>query len=186
MAQQQEFFLKMLEDRDANNRKHEAVAENVPNVGSGGTENGIPTQELATIDAREVGRVCSYKTFLSCKPPKFMGSDDPVACMNWLQEIEQAFRACECDEGQKANIGSQMLRGAALTWWNIVISTTESQELAKMSWTTFKEKVLEEYCNEQEMDRIEEEFRTVKKQNLSMRDYMRLFMEKLNLVGHVA
>ncbi|XP_024977113.1 uncharacterized protein LOC112514741 [Cynara cardunculus var. scolymus] len=176
----------MLEDRDANNRKHEVVAENVTNVGSEGTENGIPTQELATIDARQVGRVCFYKTFLSCKPPEFVGSDDHVACMNWLQEIEQAFRACECDEGQKAKFGYQMLRGAALTWWNIVISTIEAQELAKMSWTTFKEKVLEEYCNEQEMDRIEEEFRTLKKENLSVRAYTRLFMEKLNLVGHVA
>ncbi|XP_024989348.1 uncharacterized protein LOC112523908 [Cynara cardunculus var. scolymus] len=186
MTQQQEFFLKILEDRDANNRKHEAVAENITNVGSGGTENGIPTQELETIDARQVGRVFSYKTFLSCKPPEFVGADDPVACMNWLREIEQAFRACDCDEGQKAKFGSQMLRGAALTWWNIVISTIEAQELAKMSWATFKEKVLEEYCNEQEMDHIEEEFRTLKKGNLSVRDYTRLLMEKLNLVGHVA
>ncbi|XP_024973906.1 uncharacterized protein LOC112512261 [Cynara cardunculus var. scolymus] len=178
--------MKLLEDRNANNRKHEAVAENVTIMGSGGTRNGIPTQELATIDARQVGRVCSYKTFLICKPPEFMGSDDPVACMNWLREIEQAFRACDCDEGQKAKFGSHMLRGAALTWWNIVISTIEAQELAKMSWATFKEKVMEEYCNEQEMDCIEKEFRTLKKENLSVRDYTRLFMEKLNLVGYVA
>ncbi|XP_024961593.1 uncharacterized protein LOC112502021 [Cynara cardunculus var. scolymus] len=182
MAQQQEFFMKLLEDRDANNRKHEAVAENVTIVGSGGTGNEIPTQELVTIDARQVGKVCSYKTFLCCKPPEFVGSDDPVACMNWLREIEQAFRACDCDEGQKEKFGSQMLRGATLTWWNIVISTVEVTELAKMSWATFKENVLEEYCNEQEMDRIEEEFRTLKKGNLSVRDYTRLFMEKLNLV----
>ncbi|XP_024965139.1 uncharacterized protein LOC112505465, partial [Cynara cardunculus var. scolymus] len=106
--------------------------------------------------------------------------------MNWLREIEQAFRACDCDEGQKAKFGSQMLRGTALTWWNIVISTIDGTELTKMSWTTFKEKVMEEYCNEQEMDRIEEEFRTLKKGNMTVRDYTRLFMEKLNLVGHVA
>ncbi|XP_024974913.1 uncharacterized protein K02A2.6-like [Cynara cardunculus var. scolymus] len=132
MAQQQEFFMKLLEDIYGNTRKHEAVAENVTMGGSG------------------------------------------------------AFRACDCDEGQKVKFGSQMLRGASLTWWNIVISTIEVTELTKMSWTTFKEKVMEEYCNEQEMDRIEEEFRTLKKGNLSVRDYTRLFMEKLNLVGHVA
>ncbi|XP_024974823.1 uncharacterized protein LOC112512929 [Cynara cardunculus var. scolymus] len=186
MAQQQEFFMKLLEDRDANNRKHEAIAENITIGGSGGTGNGIPTQELVTIEARQIGRVCSYKTFLCCKPPEFVGSDDPVACMNWLREIEQAFRACDCDEEQKVKFGSQMLRGAALTWWNIVISTIEVTELTKMSWATFKEKVMEEYCIEQEMDRIEEEFRTLKKGNLLVRDYTRLFMEKLNLVGHVA
>ncbi|XP_024984093.1 uncharacterized protein LOC112520019 [Cynara cardunculus var. scolymus] len=187
MAQQQEFFMKLLEDRDGNTRKHEAVAENVTmGGGSGGTGNVIPTQELATIEARQMGRICSYKTLLCCKPPEFMGSDDPVACMNWLWEIEQAFRACDCDEGQKVKFGSQMLRGAALTWWNIAISTMKATDLTKMSWTTFKEKVMDEYCNEQEMDRIEEEFRTLKKGNLTVRDYTRLFMEKLNLVGHVA
>ncbi|XP_024989241.1 uncharacterized protein LOC112523796 [Cynara cardunculus var. scolymus] len=79
-----------------------------------------------------------------------------------------------------------MLRGAALTWWNVFISTIEVTELTKMSWTTFKEKVMEEYCNEQEMDHIEEEFRTLKKENLSVRDYTLLFMETLNLVGYVA
>ncbi|XP_024969588.1 uncharacterized protein LOC112508954 [Cynara cardunculus var. scolymus] len=170
MVQQQEFFMNLLEDRDTNNRKHEAIAEN----------------ELATIEARQVGRVCSYKTLLSCKPPEFVGSDDPVACMNWLREIEQAFRACDYDEGQKEKFGSQILRGAALTWWNIVISTIEVKELAKMSWATFKKKVMEEFCNEQEMDRIEEEFRTLKQGNSLVRDYTRLFMEKLNLVGYVA
>ena len=38
MAQQQEHFLKLLEDRDANKRRHETVGENMV-VGSGGTRN---------------------------------------------------------------------------------------------------------------------------------------------------
>ncbi|KAI3707604.1 hypothetical protein L6452_26230 [Arctium lappa] len=68
-----------------------------------------------------------------------------MVCMNWLREIEKAFRACDCEEGQKVKFGSQMLK-----------------------------------------DLIEEEFRSIKKGNLSVREYTRLFMEKLNLVGHVA
>ncbi|KAI3697694.1 hypothetical protein L6452_30790 [Arctium lappa] len=55
-----------------------------------------------------------------------------------------------------------------------------------MSWATFKEKVMEEYCNEQEMDLIEEEFQALTKGELTVKEYTRLFMEKLNLVGHVA
>ena len=58
--------------------------------------------------------------------------------------------------------------------------------LAKLSWAIFKEKLLEEYCNEREMDRLELEFRNLKKGNLSVREYSRIFLEKMNLVGHVA
>ncbi|KAI3735950.1 hypothetical protein L6452_15477 [Arctium lappa] len=101
-------------------------------------------------------------------------------------EIEQAFRACGCEEAQKVKYGSQMLRGSALTWWNIFTSRIEEFVLTKMTWTVFKKKILEEYCNEKEIDLIEEEFRSIKKGNLSVREYTRLFMEKLNLVGHVA
>ncbi|KAI3758298.1 hypothetical protein L6452_05857 [Arctium lappa] len=90
-----------------------------------------------TNEGRKGRRACSYKSFLCIKPPEFSGSDNPIACMNWTQEIEQVFDACECEEGQK------------------------------LSWTEFKKKVMEEYCNEKAIDRIEEEFRSLKKGNLS-------------------
>ena len=37
MVRQQEQFMKILEDRDVSNRRHEIVADNAGNVGSGGT-----------------------------------------------------------------------------------------------------------------------------------------------------
>lgn len=186
MVKQQELFMKLLEDRDASHRRHETIEENVVIAGSGGTGDEICTDGFVTMKTRQMGRTCSYKTFLCCKPPEFAGADNPVTCMNWIREIEQAFRACDCEEGQKVKFGSKMLRSSALTWWNVFTSTLEASVLAKMTWATFKKKILEEYCNEQEMDMIEEEFRSLKKGNLSVREYTRLFMEKLNLVGHVA
>ena len=35
------------------------------------------------------------------------------------------------------------------------------------------------------MDHLEVEFRNLKKGNLSVREYSRIFIEKINLVGHV-
>lgn len=185
MEKQQELFMKLLEHRDTSHRRYEPVAENVIVAGSGGTENEIPTEGVVTLETRQAGRVCSFKTFLSCRPPDFKGTDDPVICMNWIREMEQAFQTCECGESQKAKFGSQMLRGAALTWWNAYSTSLEASVLARLSWTTFKKKVLEEYCNEREMDRIEEEFRNLKKGNLSVKEYKRKFMDKLGLVGHL-
>ena len=71
MAQQQELFLKLLNDGDANNRRHETVDENIV-AGSGGTRTGTPTEGVVTLAVTPPGRACSLKTFQSCKPPEFM------------------------------------------------------------------------------------------------------------------
>ena len=92
---------------------------------------------------------------------------------------------CKCADIQKAKFASHMLKGATHIWWNIYVSSTEASVLAKLSWEGFKRKVLEEFCNERAMDRLEDEFRNLKKGSGSVRDYNRRFIEKLGLVGHV-
>lgn len=129
MARQQEMFMNMLDDRDARQHTHEGVADNV-----------IPAVEKITNVNKKAEKVCSYKTFLSCKPSDFAGADNPILCMNWIREMEQAFRACECEEGSKVRFGSQMLRGNDLTWWNVFTSTVEASVIDAMSWETFKMK----------------------------------------------
>ncbi|KAI3746130.1 hypothetical protein L6452_08552 [Arctium lappa] len=185
MAQQQEAFLKLLDDRDANHRCHEAVAENVIVARSGGTGPVVPSNETPPPEVRQPPKACTFKAFLGCRLPQFKGTDDPVACMNWIREMEQDFRSSECGESQKDVFGSQMLRGAALTWWNVYSTSIESTVLAKLGWETFKKKVMEEFCNERAMDRIIDEFQGLKKGNLLVREYNKLFMDKLGLVGHL-
>ncbi|KAI3771737.1 hypothetical protein L6452_02904 [Arctium lappa] len=155
MAKQQELFMKLLEDRDANHLRHETIEENGIIAGSGGTEGDIRTDELATLETKQPEKGCSYKS-------------------------------SDCEERQKVKYGSQLLRGTTLTWWNVFTSTIEESVLARMSWAEFKKKILEEYCTEEELDSIEEEFRSIKKGDLSVKGYTRLFMEKIDLVGHVA
>ncbi|KAI3746034.1 hypothetical protein L6452_08450 [Arctium lappa] len=135
MAKQQELFMKLLEDREGNQRRHETIEENVVIAGYGGTEGEIRTDGLATLETRQPERGCSYKSFLCYKPPEFAGSDEPAKCMSWLKEIEQAFRSSDCEERQKVKYGSQLLRVTTLTWWNVFTSTIEESVLGKMSWT---------------------------------------------------
>ena len=82
-------------------------------VVSGGTGIRNPTDGVVTLDTRRVERVHFYKTFWSYKPPEFHGIDDPVACMNCLREMEEAFRACDYDESQNTKFGSYMLQVGA-------------------------------------------------------------------------
>ncbi|KAI3685832.1 hypothetical protein L6452_35092 [Arctium lappa] len=132
MTQQQEFFMKLLEDRD-----------------------------------------------------EFAGSDNPVACVYWLKELEMAFDSSEFDPSQRVKFASQLLRGEALIWWNLTQSTLTPEVLAKLTWTVFKEKIMDKYCSERSLDKLEREFRDLKKGNMSIVGYSKLFLEKLNLVGHL-
>ena len=62
MAQQQELFLKLLNDRDTNNRLHETVDENAV-AGSGGTRTGTSTEGVVTLAVTSPGKACALKTF---------------------------------------------------------------------------------------------------------------------------
>ncbi|KAI3692405.1 hypothetical protein L6452_32220 [Arctium lappa] len=184
MEKQQEAFLKMLEDREPSYKRPEAVEENVVG-GSGGIENRVRSEEHRVIGTSKGGKSCSYKSFLGCGPPEFSGSEDPITCIKWIRAVEQAFGSSECGDDQRVRFGTQLLRDTALTWWNVIQSTLSPTVLAQLTWGEFKVKLLEEYCNEMAMDRIEAEFRALVKGNLTAREYTRQFMEKLGLVGHV-
>ncbi|KAI3678392.1 hypothetical protein L6452_37682 [Arctium lappa] len=185
MAKQQEFLLKAMEDRDVNHRRSETVVENVV-VGSGDEGIRVTAVERRSSEAPGNRKSCSYKSFLSRGPPEFFGSDDPAVCVKWIRAVEQAFGSSECGDDQRVRFDTQLLRDTALIWWNIVQSTLSPEVLAQLSWAEFKKKLLEEFCNERTMDRIEKEFLSLVKGSLTVREYTRQFMEKLDLVGHAA
>ncbi|KAI3715241.1 hypothetical protein L6452_22214 [Arctium lappa] len=185
MAKQQEFLLKVIEDRNVNNRRSETVVENiVASPGVAGT--GVRAEEYGIVGAPGNRKSCSYKSFLGCGPPEFSGSDDPILCVKWIRAVEQAFGSSECGDDQRVWFGTQLLRDTALIWWNVFQSTLSPVVLAQLSWAEFKKKLLEEFCNERTMDRIEKEFRSLVKGSLTVREYTRQFMEKLDLLGHAA
>ncbi|KAJ9538872.1 hypothetical protein OSB04_031605 [Centaurea solstitialis] len=189
MSKQQESFMKMLEDRDTSNRRHETVGENAATA-SGDAEVVVVTEEtrITGDKAKEKAKTkgCSYKNFLGCKPPVFRGCSDPVVCMYWLREMEMAFEASECDSSQRVKFPSHLLKGEALTWWNLTRSSLTPEVYARLSWADFKKKMLEKYCSERDLDKIEDEFRAMKKGNNPISFYAKDFLEKLGMVEHLA
>ncbi|KAJ9555926.1 hypothetical protein OSB04_010540 [Centaurea solstitialis] len=189
MTKQQESFVKMLEDREASQRRNEAVGENAGN-GSGDAGALVVTEETRITGDKEREKAkakgCSYKNFLGCKPPEFRGCSDPVVCMYWLREMEMAFEASECDDSQRVKFASHLLKGEALTWWNLTCSSLTPEVYARLSWAEFKKKMLEKYCSERALDKIEDEFRAMKKGNSPISFYAKDFLEKLGMVEHLA
>ncbi|KAI3692532.1 hypothetical protein L6452_32349 [Arctium lappa] len=184
MAQQQEFFMKLQEDRDASHRQPETMAENIV-MGSGGGSAVVVTEEQPKNGNRERTMRCTYKAFLGCNPKEFTGSDNPVACMYWLKEVEMAFESSDCDTSQWVKFASQLLRGEALIWWNLTRSALTPEVLGQLTWPIFKQKIMDKYYSERSLDKLEGKFRNLKKGTRSVANYSKIFLEKLNLVGHL-
>ena len=143
LNRQQESFMKMMEDRDFGHRRNETVGENAGN-GPGDTQVVMATEGTRGTGEKEKEKAtgCSYKTFLACKPPEFVGTTEPVKCIYWLKEMEMAFEASECNENQRVGFASHLLKGEALDWWDLIRSSLAPGDLAQLSWVEFKRKLL--------------------------------------------
>ncbi|KAI3757888.1 hypothetical protein L6452_05432 [Arctium lappa] len=82
MDKRDERLMKVLEDRDASNRRHETVWDNAM-LGSGGANNAVGTEEHAIRTKKWKEGGCSFKTFLCCRAPEFSETTDPLVCMKW-------------------------------------------------------------------------------------------------------
>lgn len=66
-------------------------------------------------------RVVTYRDFSACKPPTFDGTPDPLVSTTWVSEVEGAFRTSYCPPESKVIFASNLLRGAAKDWWNLLL-----------------------------------------------------------------
>ncbi|KAJ9567767.1 LOW QUALITY PROTEIN: hypothetical protein OSB04_003733 [Centaurea solstitialis] len=184
MSKQQESFMKMLEDRETSQLRNEAVGENAGN-GSGDAERRPESPETRRKKRRK-RRGAHTKTFWDANHPSSVGVTNRLRAYIGFREMEMAFEASECDDSQRVKFASHLLKGEALTWWNLTRSSLTPEIYARLSWAEFKKKMLEKYCSERALDKIEDEFRGMKKGNNPISYYAKEFLEKLGMVEHLA
>nr|GFB59833.1 reverse transcriptase domain-containing protein [Tanacetum cinerariifolium] len=51
-----------------------------------------------------------------------------------------------------------MLQGCALTWWNTLVQTRGRASAIAPYWEDFKKLLMEEYCPDDEVKKLESEF----------------------------
>ena len=95
MTKQPEVFLKMLEDRDTSQCPNWEMREKAK-ARSGEADDVVVTAEFPMTREKEKISGCSYKTFLECEPPLFVGTANPGKCTYWNRGMEMAFEAIEC------------------------------------------------------------------------------------------
>lgn len=159
------------------------------------TSQAAPVINNANVDVRpEVAvdrgqaprvREFKYESFTKFGAKEFDGTPDVVGCMEWIDDIETVFAICDCPEDKKVLCASRMLKKGARDWWKGTTVSLTPVVPDSMTWDTFREKFLYEYCGTREKRLLEKEFLTLKISDKGVSEYDRSFMEKLKFVGHL-
>ncbi|GJT50176.1 putative reverse transcriptase domain-containing protein [Tanacetum coccineum] len=82
-----------------------------------------------------------------------------IELCRWFEKIECTFGISECAERNKVKFAAATLQGRALTWWNTQVATLGLAVVNGKSWDDLKKMMLEEFCPEEEISRMEDELR---------------------------
>ncbi|GJY05425.1 reverse transcriptase domain-containing protein [Tanacetum coccineum] len=78
-----------------------------------------------------------------------------------------------------------MLQGRALTWWNTLVQTRGRAVAIAQPWEDFKKLSMEEYCPDNEIQKVEIEFWNHKMVGSDIDGYTARFHELVRLVPHM-
>ena len=74
---------------------------------------------------------------MATQPPLFHKADEPLEADSWLRTIESKFTLHPYNDGDKAALVAQQLRGPARTWWenHVTMFPVDTQ----FTWAQFRE-----------------------------------------------
>ncbi|GKA97784.1 putative reverse transcriptase domain-containing protein [Tanacetum coccineum] len=138
------------------------------------TRAGGPTGGLA---AAPMAQECSFMGFMKCGPTQFHGNEGAVELCRWFEKIESVFGISECAERSKVKFVSATLHGRALTWWNSQVATLGLNVVNGKSLTDMRKMMMEEFCPDEEVQRLEKELRSLKLRDTNIVAYTQRFNE---------
>ncbi|GKD45735.1 reverse transcriptase domain-containing protein [Tanacetum coccineum] len=115
----------------------------------------------------DVSRGCTYKESLACNPKEYEslacnpkeydGKGGAIVYTRWIKKMESVQDMSGCKDSQKVKYTAGSFVGKALTWWNSQIHTRGREATIGMSWKDFKTLTREEFCPNNEMQKLETE-----------------------------
>ncbi|TLX69275.1 hypothetical protein E9993_23060, partial [Labilibacter sediminis] len=158
------------------------VEDTFSEEGESNPEQRVPQAPIAGEGG--IRRGSTFKTFMDCKPPTFKGGSDVVACNRWIRKMDQTFRSADFTEAQKVNYAIRMLEGDALEWWDTIDGVLTENARSRLTWDIFCEKIKGRYCSVGAMQRVEREFRDLKKGGMTISKFNATFTEKYQFARH--
>lgn len=101
---------------------------------------------------------CNYKYFSSCNPPSFSGKEGATGLMRWIEGMERKLKLTRCLDKHKVHYATSTLTGQAQTWWDTQERTLGTIVIDAMQWNDVKVRILAQYCPENELENLQEEF----------------------------
>ncbi|KAI3824992.1 hypothetical protein L1987_06467 [Smallanthus sonchifolius] len=94
---------------------------------------------------------------------------DAVAS-EWITKMEVVIKLSECRSDQAVKFAANCLETIALDWWESVKQARGEQTVENMKWNEFKELVLQRFCPQNELDKLEEEFQRLEAGTITHQD----------------
>ncbi|KAJ9561636.1 LOW QUALITY PROTEIN: hypothetical protein OSB04_006796 [Centaurea solstitialis] len=133
--------------------------------------------------ARE--RDWTYKTFRSCNPKEFHGTEGAVGLLAWIESMESVLHISKCLERNKVEYAACLLQGRALTWWNTQVQVRGPDAIGQITWEDFKKMLKEEFCPRSEIQKLEAELWHHEMKGSDITAYTTRFHELAKLVPHL-
>ncbi|GKA08972.1 putative reverse transcriptase domain-containing protein [Tanacetum coccineum] len=134
---------------------------------------------------REATPSCSIKTFRGSGAKEFFGTEGAVGLLTWFESTEFVLHITKCPAESQVNFAASMLQGRALTWWNTLVQTRGRAAAIAQLWEDFKKLLMEEYCPDDEVQKLESEFWNHKMVGSDIDRYTARFHELSRLVPHM-
>ncbi|GJR04854.1 putative reverse transcriptase domain-containing protein [Tanacetum coccineum] len=140
---------------------------------------------IAKLVADEVAKAlvadCATRNTTGARGPGNVGG----AANAEFENIKCTFRINECAERNKVKFDVATLQGRTLTWWNTQVATLGLAVANGKSWDDLKKMMLEEFCPEEEISRMEDELRHLRLKDNDIAAYTNRFNELVLLCPDV-
>ncbi|GJW00290.1 putative reverse transcriptase domain-containing protein [Tanacetum coccineum] len=114
---------------------------------------------------------------MKCNPAVFRGVEGAVELRRWFKKTESVFEISECAEGKKVKFAAGTLEGPALTWWKAKVTTMGLETVNQMPWTEIKQLMTAEFCQIEEVQRMEHKLWNLKVKEYDVVAYTQRFNE---------
>ncbi|KAI3704127.1 hypothetical protein L1987_74341 [Smallanthus sonchifolius] len=137
----------------------------------GNNEEKIYDSDGDEVKVASRNRGCTYKGFKDGDPP------NSVATFEWIERMNAVINISECRPDQAVIYVAHSFTNEALGWWRNIQRTKSPNAIARMTWEDLKKLIIQKFCPQNEIDRVENEFLNFKAGNKTHRQYTSRFNE---------
>nr|GEX79107.1 ribonuclease H-like domain-containing protein [Tanacetum cinerariifolium] len=81
-----------------------------------------------------------------------------ISLLTWIESMESVLHISKCLVESQVEFASRILQGRALTWWNTIVQTRGQTAAIAHPWEDFKKLLIEEYCPNDEIQKVKTKF----------------------------